>query len=326
MHARSVADVYLDFQGIAELKARARQDQDPSLKDASLKEVSRQFESLFMHMMLKSMRQASLGEGLLDNDQSLFYRDMFDQQLALHLAEGGGLGLAEIIERQLGAAQAVGDQPMKSLADYRGQVAEIAARRAATVRSNTAQTPPTTVPEPPAEDPTGSDPAAWTAEDFVHNLWPWAKEAADKLGLSAQALIAQAALETGWGKHLIRLPDGSPSHNLFGIKADQGWEGKRVAVDTLEYEQGVVARKTAPFRAYDSFRDSFSDYVEFLNSNPRYREALAATADSRNYFSALQEAGYATDPRYAEKVSGVLEGPQMAKVLARISDQADRKN
>ena len=299
MQARTAADVYLDFQGLGDLKARARQDQD-----ATLAEVSRQFESLLMHMMLKSMRQANLGEGLLDNDQSLFYRDMFDHQLALHLAESGGLGLAEMIERQLGGPQAAVGKTKASLEDYRGQVVEIAARVA--TPSQRPETSDKGASIAPGEAPENLDPADWSAEDFVNNLWPWARSAADELGLSPQALLAQAALETGWGRHLIRMADGSPSFNLFGIKAGPGWEGKRVAVDTLEYEQGVVSRKRAAFRAYDSFQESFRDYVELLKTNPRYREALASTADSRDFFSALQRAGYATDPHYAEKISGVL--------------------
>ncbi len=302
MQVRSAADVYLDFQGLGDLKARARLDQD-----ASLAEVSRQFESLLMHMMLKSMRQANLGEGLMDNDQSLFYRDMFDHQLALHLAESGGLGLAEMIERQLEGSQAAGEKAKESLEDYRSQVVEIAARRAVAARTDRPETPLSAAAmAAPGEAPENLDPAHWSAEDFVQHLWPWARSAAAELGLPPQALLAQAALETGWGRHLIRMADGSPSYNLFGIKAGPGWEGNRVAVDTLEYEQGVVSRKRASFRAYDSFEASFRDYVAFLKTNPRYREALASTADSRDFFSALQRAGYATDPRYAEKIEGVL--------------------
>ena len=301
MQARAAADVYLDFQGLGDLKARARLDQD-----AGLAEVSRQFESLLMHLMLKSMRQANLGEGLLDNDQSLFYRDMFDHQLALHMAESGGLGLAEMIERQLGGNQAAGEKAKESLEDYRGQVVEIAARQAVAVRTERPEPTPQAAAAAPREASENLDPAHWSAEDFVQRLWPWARSAAAELGLAPQALLAQAALETGWGRHLIRMADGSPSYNLFGIKAGPGWEGNRVAVDTLEYEQGVVSRKRASFRAYDSFEDSFRDYVAFLKTNPRYREALASTADSRDFFSALQRAGYATDPRYAEKINGVL--------------------
>ncbi len=301
MQARTAADVYLDFQGLGDLKARARLDQD-----ASLAEVSRQFESLLMHMMLKSMRQANLGEGLLDNDQSLFYRDMFDHQLALHLAESGGLGLAEMIERQLGGSEEASDKAKESLEDYRGQVVEIAARRAVAAPTDRPEPTPQAAAAAPRQEPENLDPAHWSAEDFVQRLWPWARSAAAELGLAPQALLAQAALETGWGRHLIRTADGNPSYNLFGIKAGPEWEGNRVAVDTLEYEQGVVSRKRAAFRAYDSFEDSFRDYVAFLKTNPRYREALASTADSRDFFSALQRAGYATDPRYAEKIGGVL--------------------
>jgi flagellar protein FlgJ len=148
-------------------------------------------------------------------------------------------------------------------------------------------------------------------------------EAAKRLGLKPQALIAQAALETGWGQHLMRKTDGSPSNNLFGIKADKRWGGDRVSVDTLEFEQGVSVKKRAHFRAYDSLRQSFEDYVSFLQSNPRYREALSATADTGRYFTALQEAGYATDPDYARKIEAVLDGREMAAGLAQLKDGAD---
>jgi len=150
------------------------------------------------------------------------------------------------------------------------------------------------------------DPQGWSKGDFVEKLWPWAMEAAKRLGLKPQALIAQAALETGWGQHLMRKTDGSPSNNLFGIKADKRWGGDRVSVDTLEFEQGVSVKKRAHFRSYDSFRQSFEDYVNFLQSSPRYRGALSATADTGRYFTALQEAGYATDPEYARKIEAVL--------------------
>ncbi len=147
-------------------------------------------------------------------------------------------------------------------------------------------------------------------EGFVAALRPAAEKAAARLGLPAEALLAQAALETGWGGHVMQRPDGSSSHNLFGIKADSRWNGGRVQVSTLEYRDGVAMRTKADFRAYDSYEESFNDYVRFVQQNPRYAEALRATEDVGRYFDRLQQAGYATDPAYAEKIGEILKkGP-----------------
>jgi len=307
MDAVSNSAVYTDFSALTALKARAGQD-----AKGSLSEVARQFESLFMGQMLKSMRQASLGEGILDSDQSLFYRDMFDQQLALHLSESGGMGLAAAIERQLGGAEGSPAGHVKGMADYLRQRTLLLQQ-------------PSAAPQPGSSGEAGpgtgvtdaaANPADWNSREFVQQLWPWALEAAKQLGLRPQALVAQSALETGWGQHMLRQNDGSPSYNLFNIKADKRWDGDRVAVNSLEYEDGVAVKKRNHFRAYDSLRDSFHDYVAFLKDNPRYREALESVADPGRYFSALQQAGYATDPRYAEKIQAVLEGPEMRQALA----------
>lgn len=309
------AAIYTDFTSLTELKARSGKD-----ADASLGEVAKQFESLLLGQMLKSMRQASLGEGIMDSGQSLFYRDLYDKQLTIHLAEGGGLGLADMIKRQIGGGKESGLSSSKGVDDYRQQpIPGITPSPPAVVaRAEAAE------PEIPAMAPVGTtpdaaeDPDSWQPEDFLEKLWPWAREAAEKLGLAPQAILAQAALESGWGKRMMRMLDGSPANNLFGIKADQRWEGDKVGVDTLEYDRGVPTRKKAFFRAYDSHRESFQDYVNFLHSNPRYREALEATSDPARYFSALQKAGYATDPHYAEKIDAVLNSPQMQRAVEHL--------
>lgn len=301
--------VYTDFSALTALKAEAGRD-----ARGALSEVARQFESLFMGQMLKAMRQASLGEGILDSDQSLFYRDMFDQQLALHLSESGGMGLAAAIERQLGGGQEAAAARVRDIRDYLHQ-------RTLRVEASTVPQPPDSGTAAAAEagmPESATDPADWSAGEFVQKLWPWAVEAAKQLGLRPQALLAQSALETGWGRYMLRQPDGTPSNNLFNIKADRRWEGASVAVDSLEYQQGLAVKKRSRFRAYDSLRDSFNDYVAFLKSNPRYGGALEAASDPDRYFAALQEAGYATDPRYAEKIRRVLEGAEMQQALGAI--------
>ena len=297
----SLAGVYTDFQGLSQLKAKAAKD-----ADAALDEVARQFESLLLQQMLKSMREASGGEGLMESDQSRFYREMFDQQLAIHLADNGGIGLSKMIQRQLGG-NPVNPTP-KGLDDYRieANYPSLSQSELSAVRKHRGQ-----------EE---SDSRSWSATEFVQKLWPWAREAAAKIGLAPHALIAQSALETGWGKHLMQMADGRSSHNLFGIKADKNWDGDRVAVGTIEYEQNVAVRKKAWFRAYDSFRESFNDYVNFLQTNPRYRQALSAVHDSERYFHELSNAGYATDPQYAEKISAVLNGPQMKHALQQLKE------
>jgi flagellar protein FlgJ len=157
-------------------------------------------------------------------------------------------------------------------------------------------------------------------ESFLGQLWPVAEEAAARLNLAPEALLAQAALETGWGRHVIRHRSGHSSHNLFGIKADARWDGDRIRVSTLEYREGVALQTRANFRAYASFEDSFADYVDFLQRNPRYREALAKTDDPKAYFAALQQAGYATDPAYAEKIQKILESEPMQRTRRAIKE------
>ena len=143
-------------------------------------------------------------------------------------------------------------------------------------------------------------------------LAPYAEKAAERLGVDAKALLAQAALETGWGKAVICHPDGTSSNNLFNIKADGRWDGERVAKQTLEYRQGVAAKEMAQFRSYSSLEESFNDYADFLTGSPRYADALKQGGDSAAYVEALQEAGYATDPAYAEKIKRIMGSEKIA--------------
>jgi flagellar protein FlgJ len=159
-------------------------------------------------------------------------------------------------------------------------------------------------------------------EQFIEALWPVASEAAARLNLQPDALLAQAALETGWGKHVMKRGYGS-SHNLFGIKADQRWDGDKVQVSTLEYKDGVALKTRAAFRSYGSFADSFNDYVEFVSSNPRYAGALAASGDAKAYFRELQQAGYATDPAYAEKIARILDSEPMRAARNQFNQEAN---
>jgi len=280
------SDAYFDLQDLASLRARARRD-DPE----ALRAAARQFESLFIRMMLKSMREASLGDPLMEGEGSAFYRDLFDQQLALDMARQGGLGLADALVRQLTRAR-------QAPADRLGGHA-LPARR-----SETAAAPP----QVDEEAVHRGDPRA-----FVDQLMPLARRAAGRLGVAPEVLVAQAALETGWGRYVIRDERGRSSHNLFNIKAGGGWDGPTVRKRTLEYADGVARMERAAFRAYPDFAASFQDYVEFIAGRPRYREALAQAGDPAGYLRALAQAGYATDPRYADKILAILEREPVLK-------------
>ncbi len=322
----SMTDVYTDFQGLGRLRAKARQD-----SPGALREVASQFEGLMLQMMLKGMRQASLGEGLLDNDQTRFYRDLYDQQLALHLGAQDSLGLADLLVQQLGgdkvATPAVQPDPVVSFYHGYPKRDSPTAPLHNTLLVNTAEAARPLRPEPfervPAvESGSASNtelqvalPESPSPEVFIERLGPLAQQVAARIGVAPEVLLAQAALETGWGRKVIHQPDGSSSYNLFGIKADHRWGGDTVKVTTVEYEDGIAVRQQAAFRAYGSYRESFEDYVNFLKVNPRYREALTKASDPPSFAAALQKAGYATDPAYGDKIVSILARDPLRKGL-----------
>jgi flagellar protein FlgJ len=160
-------------------------------------------------------------------------------------------------------------------------------------------------------------------EAFVRSVWPHAQRTAQELGVSPKALVAQAALETGWGRRLANRDGGASSHNLFGIKAGSRWNGERVNASTHEYANGVRQAERADFRAYGSVGESFSDYADLLN-NPRYAQARAAGHDTRRFAQALQSAGYATDPAYAAKINAIAEGATLNRALAALDGGTTR--
>lgn len=268
-----------DFAGLASLRSEATKSQDV----ATLKAAAKQFESLFTQMMLKSMRDAnrSFSEGsMFSSSQGDFYQDMFDDQISMEISKGKGLGLADVLVRQLVQSGLVqGSDPSVA-----GQDAAKAAIPSAT----------------------DHQPLAQSKEDFVKMMWPHAQRAGQALGVDPSALVAQAALETGWGRAVPNQADGS-SFNLFGIKAGSGWQGATANVPTLEFEDGVAVRKVERFRAYDSPADSFNDYAQLIGNNPRYENVRGAGGDVTTFASALQEGGYATDPNYAQKIVAVAD-------------------
>ena len=291
---RNLSDVYTSFDGLSKLKVQAKND-----SPAALEKVARQFEALFLQMMLKNMREASPGDGLFDSDSSLFYRDMHDKQMAINLSQDSKIGLADMIVKQLGgkepqnAVQLTG----KQLDDYRQQ-AFYSTPKVSVQTSIDADSDQTGV----ERTVSGELQKSKTSTQFVNDMLPIARRAAEELGVHPGILVAQAALESGWGQRLIHHGDGRSSHNLFGIKADRRWDGDVASVKTLEFRQGVARKERANFRAYEDFSDSFGDYVRFIKTNPRYQSALAHASDPQRYMQELQKAGYATDPSYADKV------------------------
>jgi flagellar protein FlgJ len=276
-----------DFAALASLRQDAVNSQD----QATLKAAAKQFESLFTKMMLKSMRDAnrSFSEGsMLSSSQGDFYQDMFDDQMAVHLANGEGLGLADMLVRQLSQSGMVPSTGAASAAQQAGAAAFPAKAQDVSSRAD-------------------HQPLAQSKEDFVRMMWPHAQRAGSALGVDPSALVAQAALETGWGRSVPTGGGGSSSFNLFGIKAGSSWEGATANVPTLEFEDGVAVRKVDRFRAYSSPADSFNDYARLIGNNPRYESARGAGGDVASFAAALQEGGYATDPNYAQKIVAVAD-------------------
>lgn len=311
----NIAQSAIDFHGLNQLRQQAGQNQN---EQQTLRQVAAQFESLFVSMMLKSMRQASLAEGLLDSSQSEMYQDMADQQLASDLSMRGGLGLQDVILRQLGGERYVGTTEVKPGQTF--SMDTVVIRPALGIKVNEqiieqireARAEPVTEAGEMIEQ--GELPQQFSSpEEFVQTLWPYAEQAAEKLGVAPEVILSQAALETGWGKYILADSEGS-SFNLFNIKAHYFWDGDTVAKNALEYRDGKTLYESTQFRAYDSYQQSFDDYVRFLQSQPRYKEALQHANDPAVFIEQLHKAGYATDPQYADKIKRIMNSDTLAQM------------
>ena len=257
----------IDAQGLDKLKLEAKQTPQKALKAAA-----QQFEAVFLNMMLKSMRDATPQNGMFDSQQTQTFTAMLDQQLAQSMSKRG-IGLADAMVKQL--SRYVPPGPGKAT----------------------------------ATTGTGAVPSAYganTQQGFVQRMLPHALKASRSSGIPAHLMIGQAALESGWGQREIRMPDGSSSHNLFGIKADPAWKGKVATGTTTEYSNGIPHKQVAKFRAYDSYDAAFNDYAHLLQSNPRFAGVISQTGNAQGFASAMQQSGYATDPHYAEKLAQVI--------------------
>ncbi|MFG3452700.1 flagellar assembly peptidoglycan hydrolase FlgJ [Stutzerimonas stutzeri] len=374
---------YSDLNRLNQLKVG--KDRDGA---ENVRKVAQEFESLFMNEMLKSMRSATdvlAQDNPLNSQASKQYQDMHDQQLSVTLSkEGGGIGLADVLIRQLSKDQKPDEKPnpFAQVAQTEGakwssnpnanttlakvdparndsqllnqRRLALPGRLAERVQTDVAATSPqaeqaaqTGVTQPlvnvdwkpatafaaPKDAPltingveasapsTPSKTRFSSPAEFIATMLPMAEKAAKRLGVEPRFLVAQAALETGWGKSMIKQKDGSNSHNLFGIKAN-GWSGESAKVTTTEYVNGKATKQVAGFRAYDSFEQSFNDYVRLLENNERYKPAIqvaSVSGDSERFVNELQRAGYATDPQYANKINQIARKVQTYQTIADAS-------
>ena len=323
--ANVTAPAATDLTGLEQLRQRAG-NADPN----ALKEAAAQFDALFIGMMLKSARAASLGNGIFDSQASSQYLELMDDQVALEFARKGGLGFGTLLLEQISpggeghvSSSGTDSSPYTSSAQT---VATLAARLPAMLRalSSGNEVDPLGVADDgtTAAVATEAAPSGDAVEHFVRRYLPDATAAAHKLGLDPRLLLAQAALETGWGAATPQHPDGRSANNLFGMKAGDGWQGGRVAHWTMEHLDGVTARKREVFRAYDHAAQSFADYVDLIGSSPRYAQALGHAGDPESYARSVAEAGYATDPDYASKLLSIYHGERLGDALRGLNSDA----
>ncbi|HVW67836.1 MAG TPA: flagellar assembly peptidoglycan hydrolase FlgJ [Steroidobacteraceae bacterium] len=298
------ADVYTDFAGLAALKKSARSN-DPE----ALRAVAKQYESLFARMMIKSMRDAVGKDPIFGSDEEQTYQGMYDDQLSIEMTKGHGLGLADMLVRQMqrltgGSRTDAADKTDSSRASTAGHtissgsqsMSHAALRRYQEQNGGSPGRSPSANVSPQAQS------------DFISELWPTAQEAGRQLGVDPRNLIAQAALETNWGTHVPRDAGGRSSNNLFGMKTGGQWTGAAVSAETQEYDNGTPVTTTSEFRSYDSRAHSFQDYVALLRNSPRYAAALNTGSNTHAFATALQRGGYATDPQYASKITAIANG------------------
>ena len=271
-----------DAQSLGALKLEASKN-----SPAAIRETAKQFESLFMRELLKSMREATLKSGMLDNAGGNLSNDLLDQQFAVQMSgQTGGLAdqIAAQLARQMGVALPGTTTPNATRSPAASTVDTVSLQS----RFKT-QRPPSA-----------------SQSEFVRKHAQVANQVEKATGIPAGFMLGQAGHETGWGRFEIKQKGGAPSHNLFGIKAGASWSGKVAEVTTTEYVNGVAHKKVARFRAYDSYADAFKDYARLISESPRYAKVRAQTGSAHAFASGLQRAGYATDPQYAAKLSRAI--------------------
>lgn len=383
---------YHDLNSLNELRATAKTNQEEGIRQAA-----RQFESVFMGMLLSSMRKANANfedDNPMNSQTTGFYRDMYDSQLSTELSKSGSLGLAELMVKQLAPQYHKADDlnaslhkhklhpkseayalpvagkgkalpasthdtkvmkldiehvvhakqqhvqarrfeegaqqlPAEQLQQVKGQATEstqfLAAEQVVAAKNSQQQRQATPmsadIQTKESESLQLSLDGSASQQQFIRSMLPAAQKAAAVLGLEPVALIAQAALETGWGTKQLADGNGRTAFNLFGIKAQGDWRGDAATAETIEYRQGVAQKEQAKFRVYANVEQSVQDYVQFIQQNPRYQGALAVTAEPQAYFRQLQAAGYATDPNYARKVVAVMQSPILQQLRSQLASQ-----
>lgn len=295
----SFRDNFTDLNSLDAIKKAGRKGDKQALR-----EVARQFEAMFVQQMLKTMRATEdvFAEGnFTQSSEMKFHRDLLDQQMSLELTKGRGMGLAEVLFREL-------DRSYGKLLPQDGKG----------VQDDTDQAP-ATAPLPrisrPASVQSAEDSLPTDKAGFIDRIFQQAKQAAEKLGVAVEGVIAQAALETGWGRAVMKNAHGESSNNLFNIKAGADWQGDVVSRTVKEYRGDEAYQEHASFRDYPDLKTAFQDLVAFL-SKPRYRNAENTTT-AAHYGQALQQAGYATDPHYAEKIARIAADPEFKRAVAR---------
>jgi flagellar protein FlgJ len=298
----------LDMSAASDTRLQIKQDPQVGLKQAA-----QQFEGMLLQMMLKSMRDATPQDGLMDSDQTRFFTSILDQQLAQNMASTGSLGFAKLIEEQLGRSLQGADESAvgSALAQLQQAFVQRQAATSAGFLAGAGSIGPVT--RGAAADV--GDGSSVSAQDYVNKVWPHASEAAKSLGVPAHFLVAHSALESGWGKSEIRHADGSSTYNVFGIKAGRNWTGPSVEITTTEYVDGVAQTVREKFRAYASYGEAFQDYANLLGQSPRFSTVLGQQ-DGTQFARSLQQSGYATDPQYADKLGRIIGGATLRQALA----------
>ncbi len=317
------ANVYTELSSLKALKGQVN-----SGDKEAIKEVAQQFEAIFLQMMLSGMRKTIQVDEEYGNDKAMYY-DLFDKQVAMNLAEKGGIGLAKIMMAQGGMVPVSQQQQLPSkpdsahrwhtqphpLPEHSNAIVnekkyldkdllakidnEIADKQAIAKAKNQAQ-----------EMPSFNSPI-----EFVQTIWNVAKDVILESGISPKVVIAQAALETGWGKHVIKNSTGESSFNLFGIKSGKQWSGDQAIANTLEFKDGLMVSTREGFRSYQSIKESVQDYVKFLQDNQRYKGVLEQSENPDQYAIELQKAGYATDPEYASKLQNIMQRKEFSNIF-----------
>ena len=347
-------DSYTDFTALNRLKHAGKDGNDDAIREVA-RQLESLFVNQLLKSMRQANESFSEGS-FLSSNETKSYEQMLDNQMSLSLTRGRGIGLADSIVKQLSGGdvkpkkvdhtidhpfavgQAVG--PGISIADAPRTASPVPFMADAVARSSVSI--PLRAPESTSTSLTAQKQAAQkladtlinksaldqpitniltiptTPDEFIQWVYPDAVIAAKQLGVSPKILIAQSALETGWGQKPILTADGENSYNLFGIKADQRWSGQKASVGTLEYRDGVAKKEQANFRVYESVKESLNDYVRFLKESPRYQHAIEQAGDPARFAESLMKAGYATDPKYAEKIMGIFDGKLLNRVIGAI--------